>query len=364
MYWQKLDTYLKSSERAKIIPKLYLNILKIAEFLYSRIYQLRKWAYRKNLLKKIRVNTPVISVGNITWGGTGKTPFVIYLASRLEERGKRVVILTRGYLRKSKQRLVLSKSSISDESWTDCGDEPFMMAKELSASTIVVDSKRARAAVRAEQELKPDLFLLDDGFQHWRLARDLDIVLLSPVDPLGNGKLIPLGTLREPPDALNRADLIVCNLKTMNPEDSACNQTVSPYRSGELLQARYKLSSIKNAETGKKVDLKSLTDKKVLGFCGIGEPDYFYRLLSQSGLKVVRQASFPDHYAYNKMDLLSLEKEALAHDARYLITTAKDGLKIPDNLQLKLPVLIFEINLEVVRGEEVLWERINQVLKK
>ncbi|MCI0531333.1 MAG: tetraacyldisaccharide 4'-kinase [candidate division Zixibacteria bacterium] len=364
MYWQKIDSYLKSSERAKIIPKLYSNLLKIAEFIFYRAYQIRKWAYGKNLPKRIRVSTPVISVGNITWGGTGKTPFVIYLASRLEKSGKKVVVLTRGYLRKSRQRMVLSGSSVSGASWTECGDEPFMLAKALPSATIVIDSKRAKAAVWAEQELKPDLILLDDGFQHWKLARDLDIVLLSPINPLGNRELIPLGTLREPPEALSRADLTVCNLKTMDPEGSDCNQAVSRYLKGELIQTRYRLNSVNYAESGRKADLKSLTGKKVLGFCGIGEPDYFYKLLSQSGLNVVRCVSFPDHYAYNKMDLLSLEKEALTHDAKYLITTAKDGLKIPDNLQLKLPLLIFEINLEVVRGEEVLWERINQVLKK
>jgi tetraacyldisaccharide 4'-kinase len=325
---------------------------------------MRKSLYQAGLLRPVRVNIPVISVGNLTWGGTGKTPLVIYLALRLEKSGQRVVILTRGYKRKTKEQLVLDPKNLKGMNWQKCGDEPYLICQSLLNTTVVINAKRSKAARWAEENLKPDVFILDDGFQHWTLQRNLDIVLIDSQNPFGNGRLQPLGILRESLKALGRADLVILSKMSDKEISTELHQKVSPYYQGEILQTKYRLSSIRELEAGQELVLSDLKRKKLLAFCGIGNPDSFYSLLEESEFRAEKRLSFPDHYAYDRFDLLSLEKEGLKIGADYLATTAKDGLKIPANLQLQLPLLIFEIEVEVISGEKVLWQRIEQILQK
>ena len=192
----------------------------------------------------------------------------------------------------------------------------------------------------------------------------MEIVLIDSQNPFGNGRLQPLGILREPLEALSRADLVILSKVSGREISAELHQKVSSYYRGETLQTKYKLSSIRELETGQEFVLSDLKRKKLLAFCGIGNPDSFYSLLEQSELRVGKKLSFPDHYSYDKFDFLTLEKEGLKIGADYLATTAKDRLKIPANLQLQLPLLIFEIEVEVISGERVLWQQIEQILQK
>jgi len=364
MVFHLLDSYFRSEQRPKLILKIYFFILRLLSGLYFCGYWLRKSLYRIGLLGPVRVRIPVISVGNLNWGGTGKTPFVIYLASHLEKSVRRVVVLTRGYKRKSKEQIVLDQKDLKGMDWQKCGDEPYLIYQSLSNTAVVINAKRSKAARWAEENLKPDIFILDDGFQHWKLHRDLDIVLIDSQNPFGNGKLQPLGILREPLKALSRANLVILSKVSDKDISTELHQKVSPYYQGKILQTKYRLSSIRELEAGQELVLSDLKRKELLAFCGIGNPDSFYSLLEQSELRVGKKLSFPDHYSYDRFDFLTLEKEGLRIGADYLATTAKDGLKIPANLQLQLPLLIFEIEVEVISGEKVLWQRIEQILKR
>ncbi len=363
MLFQLLDGYLRSEHRPKAVRKLYSLILRILTGLYWLGYLLRRFAYRFGIIKPVRTGVPVISVGNLTWGGTGKTPFVIYLASKLENKGNKVCILTRGYRRKSKEQIVLNRQNSNQVSWQTSGDEPYLIWRSLNNSAVIINSRRAKAALWAEENLKPDVLILDDGFQHWKLARDLDLVLLNSQSPFGNGRLIPLGILREPLKALSRADFVLLSKVTEQKPMEWFGYSLEKYYSGELPQFRYKLVSIEEKETGKRLDKVFLNNKKLLAFCGIGHPDSFFWLLENYGFQAIKKMSFPDHYSYDRFDYLTLEKEALHSGADYLATTAKDGLKIPPNLQLQLPVLIFHIEVEFMSGEKALWQKIERILK-
>src|SRR5574341_398304 len=364
MLFQLLDSYFRNDQRPKLFRKFYFLILRILSFLYLCGYWLRKLFYQIGILRSVRLRIPVMSVGNLTWGGTGKTPLVIYLASHLEKSGLSVVILTRGYKRKSKEQIVLDQETLKAMSWQTCGDEPYLICQSLQNTTVVINARRYKAARWAEENLNPEVFILDDGFQHWKLHRDLDIVLIDSQNPFGNGRLQPWGILREPLKALSRADLVILSKVSGKDISTELRQKVSPYYQGEILQTRYKLSSIRELEAGQELVLRDLKRKKLLVFCGIGNPDSFYSLLEQSELRVGKKLSFPDHYSYDKFDFLTLEKDGLKIGADYLATTAKDRLKIPANLQLQIPLLIFEIEVEVISEEKVLWQRIEQILKR
>lgn len=362
MYLLRLDSYLRSDRRPKLVRKGYFLVLKILSRLFFLGYLARKESYKFRIFGPIQASCPVISIGNLSWGGTGKTPLVIYLASKLEKKGKKIVILTRGYARKSKEQIVLSAGNLQEYTWPKCGDEPYLICQTVPNATLIVNSNRVKAARWAGENLRPDLFLLDDGFQHWQLHRDLDIVLVDCNNPFGNHKLIPWGILREPVSALSRADLVILTKILDFSLAQKAKLALLPYAKNEIIQTTYRLSSVWDLESKKEVKLESLSGKKVLAFCGIGNPNSFNVLLKRAGLRIEKQSSFPDHYPYSNLDLLTLEKEGLKLGADYLATTAKDGLKIPDNLQLKLPALIFEIEVEVISGEEHLWQKINQIL--
>jgi tetraacyldisaccharide 4'-kinase len=341
-----------------------LLLLKILTWLYWLGYQLRKGLYGSAIIRPVKTGIPVISVGNLTWGGTGKTSLVIYLASRLERTGKKVVVLTRGYGRKSKTQAVVEKKGLIEQKWRDCGDEPFLICQSLQNTAVVTNSKRVKSAEWAKKNLQPDVFILDDGFQHWKLHRDLDLVLVDSASPFGNGKLIPSGILREPLQALKRGDVVAITKVMDANKAQTVGATIKNFTDSPLVYTRYKLRSITELVNRRKAALDSLMDKEILAFCGIGNPESFYQILEQNRLRIVRKASFPDHYGYETLDLFTLEKEALKAGADYLATTAKDALKIPPNLQLKIAVLIFEIAVEVISGEELLWQKIDQILNK
>jgi tetraacyldisaccharide 4'-kinase len=364
MQLSRLDRYLSSDKRPEFLRKNYLFFLRILSWLYLAGYWFRQALYRFGILRPLRINTPVISVGNLSWGGTGKTPFVIYLASRLERREKRVVVLTRGYKRKSKSQVIVASENLSTVAWEECGDEPFLIAQYLKEGCVIVNPKRRAAARWAADKLSPDVFILDDGYQHLQLARDLDIVLIDSSTPLQSRNIMPLGVLREPLSALKRADLIVLSKISDSSLKQQISQQISSYYNGQTVETGYRLSSVSQFETEQKLEPSALLDKQVLAFCGIGNPNSFFQLLREKGLRVEKEAIFPDHYAYSNLDLMSLEREGLKLGIDYLVTTAKDALKLSGNLQLSLPVLIFHIEVEFISGEEALWSEIQKILEK
>jgi tetraacyldisaccharide 4'-kinase len=308
--------------------------------LYRGAVALRAAAYDRQWLRQSRLDVPVISVGNLTFGGTGKTPMVVALVRGLIHRGRRPAVLTRGYRRSADHQLVLVGPE-PRQTVAEAGDEPIEMARRLPGVPVVVDADRRRGGVEA-QRLGADVVVLDDGFQHLQLARDLDIVLLDAGDPWGGGRLPPLGRLREPVSALARADAVVVTKVPPDhePTVAAIRHRVHGLRPGiPVVAARTKITRVRQSDEGW-VGPEALAGARVFAFAGLGRPQGFAEVLQAAGAEVVGRHWFPDHYAYHAEDLAQLAAEA-ERAGGTLVTTGKDFVKLGDDA----PVSVVEVEM-------------------
>src|SRR5262245_47459561 len=292
---------------------------------YSAAVEARSTGYQKGFLKTHRVSAPVISVGNITVGGTGKTPLVQWLAERLADSGRKVCILSRGYRRENgKQRVVVSDRTQILSSVAQSGDEAMMLAQSLlGRCAVVCDTDRGAAAGWAIEHFQSDVLLLDDGFQHRRLARDLDIVTIDATNPFGNGRLLPAGILREPIKSLSRAGCIVLT----NSSGGSANELIDRIRrvtNVPIFQSRTAINQFRQLDTTGVVDVSEIS-QPCAAFCGIGNPRAFFDQLRAADLQVCYQAALRDHHKYSQADIDRLTQQAKAKGAQALITTAKDS---------------------------------------
>lgn len=302
---------------------------------------LRSAAYRRGWFKIRRLNCPVVSVGNLTVGGTGKTPLVAFLAERLLKLGWKPGILTRGYGRRRGAGLIaLPPSSHRVADAREVGDEPALLARVLPKVPIVVGADRYRAGRLAEDRFNVDVHLLDDGFQHLALARDVDIVVLDVTQELSDRALLPAGRLREPCSALARAHLVVLTrVELGNPEPleervGRINPQATVFRSTT------RLCGLFNATTGASHALEPLRSRQVGAFCGIGNPGAFFADLRRWGFSVVGEMAFPDHHVYSAVDLDRLDARARELGVAALLTTEKDAVNFPSVWKCDLPVVV------------------------
>lgn len=323
--------------------------------LYGRIVDLRNTIYDRGWLKMHSIGVKTISIGNLTTGGTGKTPMVALVADILAEQGENVCVLTRGYGRKnpSERVLVSDGETVLADAETG-GDEPVELAKKLVGKAVVVaDADRVAAAHWAKNKFSITAFILDDGFQHRRLKRNLDIVCIDATNPCGNGRILPAGTLRESFKHLKRADAIVVTrvnlvdstaeivkrLQKRNPDALVFlseNRIV-----GFVELARFKETSVDSTNT--------LRNRKFAAFCALGNPENFFHQLRLEGLDLVVTENFRDHHRYSQDDIERLELIAKAVGAEALVTTAKDAVKL-FGLRFETECLVAEIET-VLRDE-------------
>ena len=293
----------------------------------------------------------VISIGNLTVGGTGKTPFVIYLAKKLQLLGKNVCIISRGYGRESHGTVIISDGNKILTDWKDAGDEPFLMASMLNKVPIVVDENRFRGGLLAIQKFDPDIILLDDGFQHRALERDLDIVLLNSLDPSPAYKLLPYGKLREPLDVLGRTDLIIWAKSNLQPPPALLKRKIINMKIKNLPGVLGASPKLINNDNHKNMGLNDIKNKGVFAFCGIGDPNSFIKLMKKSGLKLAGFKSFNDHHNYSNEELNTLFEMANQSGAEALITTYKDFVKIPPDT-ISFPIYALAIDFHLAENEE------------
>ncbi len=309
--------------------------------LLSALYNLglacRTFAY-KQFKKPGRLPVKVISIGNITLGGTGKTPAVIRLAEEAVKRGLRPCILTRGYKGKTKETCFVSKGNEIVLNADEAGDEAYLMAVKLKGIPVVKGSKRYEAGLYALSNLtnKPALMILDDGFQHIALERDIDVVLIDGTNPFGNEKLFPEGILREPLKALKRADSIIITKSDQAEERALAGirdkiKTINPDL--PVYMSSHKPSGLINI-SGDTKELRYLESKKVFVFAGIANIEYFESTLKGCGAEIEGFKKYRDHHLYPVKDFDKIKQEAAGLD---IITTEKDlvklkGLNVPDNL--------------------------------
>jgi len=290
------------------------------EYLYYLGYSLHR-NYRLSARK--RLDGRVVSIGNLTVGGTGKTPAAIAVAREAINRNLRPCILTRGYKGKGRGSVIVSKGDSPLASWSEAGDEAILMAERLKGAWVIKDSNRYRAGLIANNR---DVFILDDGFQHWRLHRDIDILIVDATNPFGNGRMIPLGILREPIAEMKRADIIIIN-KTRKKEDEL-EKTIRRYNEkAPVFYADYRVEGLV-ALDGRALSTDILKDKKVFAFSGIGNPGQFLNLLSELGASVVGHKAFKDHHCYSGRDIKKIIKRVREARAEIIVTTEKDMVKL------------------------------------
>lgn len=336
-----------------------LRIAMPLSWIYKKIVDARNRLYDRGVFDVHDLGARTISVGNITTGGTGKTPLVILVSQILAARGKRVCILTRGYGRKEPKKRVLvsdGKYLLSDAAHS--GDEPFEMAKMLLGKAVVVvaDARRVAAAAWARPEFGVTTFVLDDGFQHRRAKRDLDIVCIDALNPFGGGKMLPFGKLREPLSNLKRAGAIVItradlaanipDLKSQIAEFAPdCPIFTATSRMSSMTLLDNFLASDPNGEAAKAVDFQSLAHASGFAFCGLGNPESFFGQLRRDNYQLAGTQAFADHQVYGQKEIEKVNSAAKAAGAWYLLTTAKDAVKL-GGLDPGLPC--FVVNSELV----------------
>ncbi|PYS50494.1 MAG: tetraacyldisaccharide 4'-kinase [Acidobacteria bacterium] len=319
--------------------------------LYGAVTGARRALYKTGALKVNKINAPVISIGNITTGGTGKTPLVEWVARIVAREGRRVSILTRGYARKNEGLLVVV--SDGERILADArkgGDEPRLLAEALQGiASVISDADRTSAARYAIENFKSEVFILDDGFQHLRLARDLNIVAIDSTNPWGGGRLLPRGRLREPLRELRRADLIILTRTEQSQDIISLRKQAERLSNGRpiiLSRTKTRLLRPLTATTERNTSESSTHhSSSFAAFCAIGNPSAFFKHLQSDGYTLKLTRSFPDHHVYTQTEVDEIVLEAKQAGAEVLMTTMKDAVKLR-SLRFDLPCYVLEIELE------------------
>lgn len=329
----------------KVSKEIHAYLLfPLAMFYWGLVYW-RSLFYKYGFFVSRRLPCSVISIGNITVGGTGKTPTVIFLAEYLKGKGKRVAVLSRGYGRATKGTLMVSDGNGPNVSWEESGDEPFLMAKKLNQIPVVVDDDRFRGGMFIMQKFNPDIILLDDAFQHRAIERDLDLVLVNSGDKSFDHKLLPYGLLREPWMNINRGDAVVLtktNLK--NPKPFLIRKIKESGLPILHSTTHASLSTLSPENPG------SIRKKTVFIVSAIGDSSGFNQTVKNLGCDIVGEKVFPDHFKYSQSDWKNME--SLSAQVDYIITTEKDWVKI-EHFSFTKPVIVVGIKIKIQPGKKL-----------
>lgn len=330
--------------------------------LYGLIIILRNLFFDIGFFKTHKVKVPVISVGNLTAGGTGKTPIVEFFTDYLLRQNKKVAVVSRGYKRNTKGTLVVSDGKLLVQNASECGDEPYQIALKYPNATVIVDEDKYRSAKLAAEKYGCDIILVDDGFQHRKLHRDLDIVVVDVTHPPFEENLLPAGLRREPLSALKRADAIIFSRWN---EEIKFDYDV--FASVPLnAKVKFRPSRLISFETGETHQLDSAVGKKCTAFCGLGNPDSFTQTLKELGLEAITNREFPDHYSYKITDINLIKREFTVNKSDLIITSEKDAMRLLryKNELRDLPVFYIEIVTQFIEGEKQILEKINKLTIK
>jgi tetraacyldisaccharide 4'-kinase len=358
---------LATDQENGIIAALMKVLLLILSFIYGLIIRSLIFFYR---IKPRRLDCKVISIGNITLGGTGKTPVVEFVAKRLRQQGRKVAILSRGYKRhvgNYDMRVASYESLVA--SYENMGDEPFMLKEKLGDMPVLVDHDRIRSAAAAVRDYGADTALLDDGFQQWKIKKDLEIVTINAANPFGNRHMLPRGILREPLSSLKRADVIIMTKTELSADIKSLKEylrRISP--SGLIVETVYKLLGFCGI-TDTKGDLikaDSLKGEQVCLVSGIADPGSFEALVKSAGLKVGLFYKFPDHYCYTREDLVKIIQDSNTHNIRAIITTEKDSVRLPpmDYEAIPMKFLAAVIEIKINSNEKEFNDRLSGISRR
>ncbi len=322
-----------------------LFTLYLLSIIYGWIIRLRNRMYDRAVFKIKKLRCRVISIGNITVGGTGKTPMAIMLANLLEKRGYRPAVLSRGYGGKNKKRITV----VSDESHIlaksrEAGDEPVLIAKAAKGVPVITGAKRYLTGKYAVDNLGVDVLILDDAFQHRSLFRDIDIILLDSEKPFGNGFLLPRGSLRERKESLERADIVVLTGENENGDSTLLNKKGAV----PIFRGYHKPKELVKGEEGNSYSLEYLSGKKICAFAGIAKPEAFEETIVTLGGEVVSLIAFPDHHRYTTSDIKEIKRAASNYSSEIIVTTEKDGIKLIDFPDFFRDIYLLRIEMTIV----------------
>jgi tetraacyldisaccharide 4'-kinase len=344
------------------------GLLYALSMIYERLVQLRLLLYRKRVFRERALGCLVISIGNLTVGGTGKTPIVEKFARALQSGGRRVAILSRGYKSVPRKRSLIDRflkrniepprvvsdgQSLLLDSLT-AGDEPYMLAHNLRDVIVLVDKDRVKSGRFAIDKWKVDTLLLDDGLQYLHLRHRLDMVLVDRQAPFGNELLLPRGTLREPPRNLRRASYIFITKNTGEPNDALVKRIRRYNRTAEIIECAHKPLYLQNVYTGERLPLEHLRDAFIGSLCAIAAPESFEGALKKLGAHVDLAKRYIDHHYFSEAELKSFIARCIRRDLAMIVTTEKDAVRMPrlPEAEIKVPVYFLRVEIEILTGHE------------
>jgi len=376
--------------RADAGAVIYGAFLEVLSYLFSGIAQLRLWLYRQRILHDQPLGCLVVVVGNLTVGGTGKTPVVEKFARALHARGRRVAILSRGYKSKTPPlwrrwwwsishtaapppRIVSDGERVLLDS-ERAGDEPYMLARNLPGVIVLVDKNRVKAGAYAIKRFGCDTLVLDDGFQYLPLKGQLNLLLVDKTNPFGNSHLLPRGILREPIKHLRRASYVFLT-KSNGERDPELEAVIERYNPGvDIIECTHqpqhllrlgakRAASEENGAVAaaQRQPLSFLKGRRVAAFCGIATPESFFKFLTDYGADLVARERFPDHYRYVEADFVELAAVAQRTGAECLITTEKDAVRIPYERAWDCPVYYLRLEIDILRGAQDFDEAVGRI---
>ena len=356
------------------LDRLILLFLELLSGVYGLGVVIKLFFYRIGLFRQFKLPCLVISLGNITVGGTGKTPTAQKLAAIIRYMGYRVAILNRGYRADWQGNIgIVSDGRKIYMTVSQAGDEAYLLAKNVPGASVVIGKDRCQTGEFAFDKLKADVLILDDGYQHWPLYRDLDIVLIDALNRFGNGFLLPRGTLREPITNLNRAHAFLLTKVDQSADGArdSIRDVLAKYNNKALIMESVhsphcfmEIQEWYRGVKGQSVPLHEIKGKKVLSFCAIGNPSSFEQTITDIGATVVEGVRYPDHHNYTMLEMQQVTEHAEEQEVDAIITTEKDAVKIPSEFiysDRPLPLYVLGIEVRITSGELEFMELVSKL---
>jgi tetraacyldisaccharide 4'-kinase len=371
-WWENLETFLlevildeRKGKRATIVRGVLFTWSKV----FQVLIQTRRFLYNVRILRDSTLGVQVIAIGNLTVGGTGKTPVVEKFARALRDQGRNVAILSRGYRSKPRpvHQWLLNKLLLRDDTTPPrvvsngksllldsemAGDEPYMLASNLRDVVVLVDKDRVKSGRYAIEKFGCDTLLLDDGFQYWKLrGRRQDIVLIDRQQPFGNGQLLPRGTLREPPSNLARANTIFITKSDGN--TSELRQRIAQLNpSAGIIECVHHPLYLEDVFTGERHGLELLKKRRVASFSGIAQPESFEQGLVAQGSELVYTKRFADHHRFKQQEVINAINRSKKRQAEMIVTTQKDAVRFPKIDRRDLPIYFMRVEIKILTGAD------------
>jgi tetraacyldisaccharide 4'-kinase len=356
---------------------VFAGFLQGLSYLFSGIAQARLWLYRKRILHDQPLGCLVVVVGNLTVGGTGKTPVVEKFARALRDRGRKVAILSRGYRSKSAPmwkkwwyrlshtaepppRIVSDGQRVLLDS-EQAGDEPYMLARNLPGVFVIVDKNRVKAGTYAIKKFGCDTLILDDGFQYLPLKGRLNLLLVDKTNPFGNGHLLPRGILREPIKHLKRASYVFLT-KSDGVRDVELEELIQKHNPGvDVIECAHRPQYLQRFGTDERQPLEWLRGKKVGAFSGIAVPESFEKFVRDLGGHIAFTRRFLDHYRFTSADFVEIFTEGIEQKVEFIVTTEKDAVRLPDGLPCAVPIYYLRLEIDIIRGASDFDEAVERI---